>query len=39
MYPSKKVGLKVLNGSAGNEMLKRLDAQYLVGLGWLENAL
>ena len=39
MYPSKDVALKVLNGPAGDEMLKRLEAQYLVGLGWLENGL
>jgi tripartite ATP-independent transporter DctP family solute receptor len=39
MYPSKDVALKVLNGAAGDEMLKKLEAQYLVGLGWLENGM
>ncbi len=36
MYPSKEVALKVLDGEAGDEMLKRLDSQGLVGLGWME---
>ena len=39
VYPSKDVALKVLNGPAGDEMLKKLEKQGLVGLGWLENGL
>jgi len=37
MYPGKDIALKVLNGAAGQNMLEKLDAQGLVGLGWLEN--
>jgi len=36
MYPSKEVALKVLNGESGDKMLKRLERQGLVGLGWME---
>ncbi len=39
MYASKDIALNVLNGDAGDTMLKRLNNQGLVGLGWLENGL
>lgn len=39
VYPSKDVALAVLNGPAGDDMLNKLEAQGLVGLGWLENGL
>ena len=37
MYPGKDVALKVLNGPGGDKMLSKLEAQGLIGLGWLEN--
>ncbi len=39
MYASKDIALKTFDSDTGNEMLKRLENQGLVGLGWLENGL
>lgn len=39
MYASKEIALKTFASEAGDEMLKRLENQGLVGLGWLENGL
>ncbi|MEH6453318.1 MAG: TRAP transporter substrate-binding protein [Psychromonas sp.] len=39
IYPSKEVALRTVHGPAGDEMLKRLNAINLVGIGWLENGI
>ena len=36
MYASKNIAFDVLDGSAGDGMLSRVENQGLVGLGWLE---
>ncbi len=36
MYASKDIAFDVLDGSAGDGMLSRVENQGLVGLGWLE---
>jgi tripartite ATP-independent transporter DctP family solute receptor len=36
MYASKDIAIDVLDGSAGDGMLSRVENQGLVGLGWLE---
>jgi tripartite ATP-independent transporter DctP family solute receptor len=36
MYASKDIAVDVLDGSAGDGMLSRVENQGLVGLGWLE---
>jgi tripartite ATP-independent transporter DctP family solute receptor len=39
MYPSKDVAFKVLHSSVGDQMLERLAALDLTGLGWMELGL
>lgn len=36
MYASKDIAFDVLDGKAGDDMLARVEDQWLVGLGWLE---